>query len=304
MKQKILLGPSSFAQLDPAPRDKLVSTGFEVMNNPFGRKLTKKELLDLLPGVSGIIAGLEPLDHEVMSQSSLNVISRCGSGMSNVDLVAAKELGIQVCSTPYGPTSAVAELTVGTLLSLMRMVPQMDRSLHEGKWDKRIGAQLEGKTVVIIGFGKIGKKVAALLAPFNVRLLAVDPNLSGTKGEAEVMSLNDALREADIISIHSSGHDQIIGETEFNIMKKGAFLLNAARGGLVDETSLVRALEEGKIAGAWLDTFSTEPYIGPLAKYPQVILTPHVGSYTLECRRSMEMEAVDNLISAFDQIES
>lgn len=302
MNQKILLGPSSFAQLDSAPMDKLISAGFEVVNNPFGRKLTKQELLDLLPGITGIIAGLEPLDHEVMSKSSLKVISRCGSGMSNVDLDAARKFGIQVFSTPFGPTSAVAELTVGAMLSLLRMVPQMDRDLHDGKWTKRIGAQLEGKTVVIVGFGRIGRKVASLLQPFHVRLIAVDPELKEKSDGAELLPLDKALSMADIITIHSSGEEQLIGENEFKLMKEGSFLLNAARGGLVNEESLIHALEGGKVAGAWLDTLCTEPYAGTLCKFPQVILTPHVGSYTMECRRSMEMEAVDNLISALLEV--
>ena len=303
MNHKILLGPSSFASLDSAPLDRLVSDGFEVVNNPFSRKLTKQELLDLLPGVTGIIAGLELLDYEVMSKSSLKVISRCGSGMSNVDLDAAKKLGIKVFSTPFGPTSAVAELTVGTMLSLLRMVPQMDRDIHQGKWTKKIGLQLEGKTVVIVGFGRIGKKVASLLRPFHVKIYAVDIAQRGDVDGVKILTIEEALPISDIITIHSSGEEQLIGENEFKLMKDGSFLLNAARGGLVNEESLIHALENGRIAGAWLDTFCTEPYAGSLCKFSQVILTPHVGSYTLECRRSMEMEAVNNLISAFKEIQ-
>ncbi len=300
---KVLLGPSVFAALDNAPLNCLVESGYVPIENPFKRKLTKSELLNLLSeDVTGLIAGLEPLDREVMEKSGLKVISRCGSGMSNVDLKAADDLGIQVCSTPYGPTSAVAELTVGSILSLLRMVPVMDRDLHKGKWNKKIGLQLEGKTVVIIGFGRIGKKLASLLKPFNVTLLAVDHNLQGTVEGVEIISLEKALSTADIITIHSSGEEQIIGEKEFKLIKKGTFLLNAARGGLVDEEFLLHALGNGIIAGAWLDTFSTEPYAGPLTEYPQVILTPHVGSYTFECRKSMEMEAVNNLISAFNEM--
>jgi D-3-phosphoglycerate dehydrogenase len=177
----------------------------------------------------------------------------------------------------------------------------MDKALHEGKWTKKTGVQLEGKTIVIIGFGRIGRRVASLFKPFHVKLIAVDPDLQGKVDGVEVISLNKALSEADIITIHSSGEQQIIGDKEFKLIKDGTFLLNASRGGMVNEESLIRALESGKIAGAWLDTFSTEPYTGPLINYPQVILTPHVGSYALECRRAMEIEAVNNLISAFEE---
>lgn len=302
MSQKILLGPSSFAQLDSAPVDRLISAGFEVVNNPFGRKLIKQELIELLPGAKGLIAGLEILDEEVMRKSELKVISRCGSGLSNVDMEAAERLGIKVFSTPYGPTSAVAELTLGAMINLLRMISLMDRDMHEGRWTKKIGMQLEGKTVVVIGLGRIGRKVVSLLKPFNVRLLAVDPDVKEKIDGVEILPLDKALVEADIITIHSSGEQQIIGDDEFRLIKSGAFLLNAARGGLINEGALVNALESGKIAGAWLDTFGVEPYIGPLSKYPQVLLTPHVGSYTLECRRSMEMEAVNNLLSGLREV--
>ena len=296
--EKILIGPSSFAALDSSPMDRLLEEGCYVIDNPFKRKLTKSELIDLLSeGITGLIAGLEPLDREVLEGSSIKVISRCGSGLSNVDLQAAEELGIEVCFTPEGPTSAVAELSLGAMLSLLRMIPLMNKELHEGRWTKEIGLQLEGKTVVIIGFGRIGKKLASLLAPFNVRILAVDPHLEKSIDYIPLVPLNQALTEADIVTLHCSGDDCVLGEGEFQHIKQGAFLLNAARGALIDEKALISALEEGKIAGAWLDTFEQEPYTGPLLKYPQVILTPHVGSYTSECRKKMEMEAVQNLIA-------
>ena len=300
-REKVLLGPSSFASMDAAPMEYLQKTGCEIVDNPFKRKLTKEELLDLLGnGITGIIAGLEPLDREVMKESGLKVISRCGSGMSNIDISAAEELGIKVFSTPDGPTSAVAELTLGAMLSMLRLIPEMNTHLHDGKWEKRIGFQLEGKTVAIIGFGKIGQRVASLLTSFKTHILAVDPHIDSVPDGIKHVSLEDALRQADILTIHCSGENCIIGESELNIMKKGAFLLNASRGGLVDEDALVKVLDSGQLAGAWLDTFNREPYNGPLCGYPNVILTPHVGSYTKECRYNMEMESVKNLITGFD----
>ncbi len=300
--EKILIGPSSFASIDRSPMDRLLEVGCEIIDNPFRRKLTKSELLALLNrGVTGLIAGLEPLDRDVLEKSTLKVISRCGSGLSNVDLVTAKELGIKVFSTPNAPVGAVAELTLGVMLSLLRMIQQMNNDLHEGKWAKRIGLQLEGKTVLIIGFGRIGRRVASLLAPFQTNILAVDPHLSRPVGSVPLVPIEEALPQADIVTIHCSGEGCIIGEKELSIIKCGALLLNAARGGLVDEHALSRAIDEGRIAGAWMDTFEREPYTGPLARYPQVILTPHVGSYTVECRRQMENEAVENLISALKE---
>lgn len=294
---KILIGPSSFAELDKTPLNRLKDVGCCIIDNPYKRKLTKPELLALLEDdVVGLIAGLEPLDREVMEKSHLKVISRCGSGMSNVDQVTAAELGIKVFSTPYGPTAAVAELTLGALLSLLRKIPLMDRELHAGKWTKKIGMQLDGKTVVIIGYGRIGRKVASLLLPFNVNLLVVDPFLQEPIPDVSVVPLEEALPKANIITLHSSGKDCILGKKEFQLIKPGAIVLNAARGGLIDENALISALDNGIIQGAWLDTFEQEPYEGSLTGYPQVVLTPHVGSYTRECRRQMEMESVQNLI--------
>ena len=117
------------------------------------------------------------------------------------------------------------------------------------------------------------------------------------------LSLEEALPQADIITIHAAGDRIILGRKEFAAMKNGVFLLNCARGNIIDEAELVRSLENGLVSGAWLDCFSEEPYVGPLTKYPQVILTPHVGSYTAECRKRMEMEAVDNLITGFQELE-
>lgn len=294
MNKKVLLGPSSFAALDKAPLQKLYQAGFEVVDNPYKRRLTKEELLELLPGVSGLIAGLEPLDREVLTKSALKVISRCGSGLSNVDIEVAKELGIIVKNTPQGPVIAVAELTIGCLLALLRHVSQMDYDLHNKKWTKKIGRQLFGMQVAVIGYGNIGRAVGERLSALGVKVLVVDPQLPNS------FELEAALKQADVVSLHSSGEECLLGEAQFRLMKKGSYLLNAARGSLVDEAALVAAIEEGRIAGAWVDTFKQEPYIGPLTRFSQVILTPHVGSYTLECRRGMEMEAVKNLIQGLN----
>lgn len=302
---KVLLGPSTFGVSDPAPLEKLEAAGCQIIQNPYKRKIKKNELLGLLADdVSGLIAGLEILDCEVLEKTKLKVISRCGAGMSNVDLSAAERLNIKVYSTPDGPTTAVAELTLGVMLSLLRMIPQMNQDLHAGKWTKKIGVQLEGKTVVIVGFGRIGQKVASLLKPFHVRLIVVDPYVKEKIDGVEFLLLDRALSQADIVTIHCSGEGQILGRKEFELLKENVFLLNAARGGVVNEEVLIEFLEKGKVAGVWLDTFYDEPYHGPLIKYPNVILTPHAGSYTFEARKVMEMEAVNNLLSAFEEADN
>lgn len=296
----VLIGPSSFAERDPAPRRRIEEAGFRVVDNPFKRRLTREEIVGLLsPDVIGLVAGLEPLDAEVLQHSSLKVVSRVGSGMANVDLDAARELGIAVHSTPSGPTEAVAELTLAGLLAVARMVPDMDAELHAGRWSKRIGLQVGGKTVAIIGYGRIGRRVAELLRPFRVRTVVVDPFVAPEEAPGcEVMSLDEALPIADIVSLHSSGEQLLIGEEQLARMKRGAILLNAARGGLLDEAAVVQALNDGRLYGLWMDTFEKEPYSGPLASCRNAVLTPHVGSYTEECRSQMETEAVENLLGA------
>ena len=295
---RVLIGPSSFGLVDAAPLQRLQDAGYDIVQNPFGRKLSERELVELLPGVSGLIAGLEPLSRFVLERSTLRVISRSGAGMSNVDLEAARQLGIVVRNTPDAPSAAVAELTVGMMLALLRHVAPMNAELHEGRWTRLVGAQLEAKTVVIVGFGRIGRRVARLLEPFNVRLVAVDHAVPAVDPPAEFMTLDDALPLADIVTLHASGEGVILGREELLRLKPGAWVLNAGRGGLVDEEALCESLERGHVAGAWVDAFRDEPYAGPLVRYPQVLLTPHIGSLTAECRRRMEMEAVDNLLEA------
>jgi D-3-phosphoglycerate dehydrogenase / 2-oxoglutarate reductase len=301
LKPKILIGTSSFGKQNHAPSDLLERSGLEVLPNPYGRKLTHQELLALLPGVDGLLAGLETIDRDILTASDLKVVSRCGSGISNVNVDACKELGIVFKSTPYGPTQAVAELTLAMIINLLRHVWPMHAALCKGKWDKHVGFQLKGKTVCIVGFGKIGRCTAALLEPFKVNLIAVDPCLDPDKETVLNLDLTDALPLSDIMVLHAGGEDEILGNKEFALLKRGAFLCNAARGQNVNETALLKALASGKIAGAWLDSFSTEPYNGPLCVHPKVILTPHVGSYTQEGRLNMEIEAAQNLIDGLQQ---
>jgi len=296
MKLKVLLGPSTFGELDSQPIEVLREGGCAVIANPYRRKLTKQELIALLPGVAGLIAGLEIVDRDVMEKSQLKVISRCGSGISNVDVRAADELGIGFYYTPNGPTEAVAELTVGMMVCLLRKAHVMDRALKDRKWEKRIGYQLQGKKVLIVGYGRIGRRLAELLRPFEVEILAVDPALEHEIEDVQLTSLEEALPNADVISIHASGEKRILGEEAFRLLKPGVFICNAARGGLVDEALLKKGLENGLVAGAWLDCFNEEPYSGPLCDAPNVILTPHIGSYAREGRMNMEIEAARNLL--------
>ncbi len=295
---KIIITTSSFATYDRSPLDELEKNKIDYTVNPYGRKLTKDEVINLAKDADGLVAGTEPLNEDVLKQlPKLKVISRCGAGLDNVDLAKSKELNIKVFSTPYGPTLAVAELTLGLMLDLLRKITIMDRELRTGVWKKQMGSLLKGKKVGILGCGRIGQKVAELLTPLEVEIAYYD--ICTLEGAILLMSKNELLSWADIITLHCSANADgkpVIGEPELRLMKDNSWLINASRGGLVDEKALYSALKEGKLSGAALDVFDTEPYEGPLRSLNNVVLTPHIGSYAKEGRIQMEKDAVQNLI--------
>jgi D-3-phosphoglycerate dehydrogenase / 2-oxoglutarate reductase len=296
---RIAIGPSSFGEADRAPLDELERHGFEVVANPVGRRLTEAEISAHLDGVDGLIAGLEPLTRRVLTSAPrLRAIARVGVGMDNVDLATAAELGIAVSSTPDAPAESVAEATVGAMILLSRSMLVASDALHEGRWEKSIGRNLSESVVLIIGFGRIGQRVASLLRALGAQVMACDPFLDPDHAtEIDVVTLDEGLARAHVISLHAAGDTPIIGAREIDLMSPGAVLINAGRGNLVDEDALIDALESGIISGAWLDVFASEPYQGPLSGYPQVLLTPHMATYTRQTRRRMELEAVANLMS-------
>lgn len=300
--QKLTVTTTSFAT---QPIKMLNEAGFTVIQNSYGRKLTPEETVALCKDAIGIIAGTEILDTEILNQlKGLRVISRCGTGLDNVDMKQAASLGIKVFNTPDGPTLAVAELTVGLIIDLLRRISQMDRDVRIGKWHKTMGNLLQGKRIGIVGFGRIGQKVVSLLVPFGVKPAYFD--IRGiTTDTAISMEFNEILGWADVLSLHLStrkGNNPIIGAKEFTKMKRGMFLVNLSRGGTVDEEALRAALDDGIVAGAACDVFNKEPYSGPLTLYDNVVLTPHVGSYAMEARMQMESQAVENLLKGLEVI--
>ena len=296
---KVAIGPSSFAKSNYLPQQMLEDAGIEVIQNPYGRRLTGAEILTQLEGVDGLIAGLEPLHKGILElRPNLKAIARVGIGMDNVDQVAAKALGIKVSNTPEGPTNAVAEMAITTLLTIGHNIIPASAALHNKEWKKIIGFGLEGLNVVLIGYGRIGRKFADHLRYFGACVYIVDPFVtpdSLTEGETKV-SLQKGLELADVISVHVPGNEQILGAAEFAKMKEGVILMNSARGAAVNEEALANALGSGKVAGGWLDVFWEEPYAGKLTEYPQMILTPHMSTYSRQCRLSMETKAVENLL--------
>ncbi len=292
---KVLVTTSSFGKADRAPLDALTKK-CEAVLNPYGRKLTTEEFIELTEGMDGVIAGVEPITREALDiRRNLKVISRCGVGMDSVDADACREFGIKLYNTPEAPVASVAELTVTVMLDLIKNVSNMNASIKAGKWNKMTGLMMEKKKVGIIGFGRIGQRVASILSAFAPEIAYTD--IEKKNCPYPFMEKEELLKWADIVTIHSSFCEEgkfIIGQKELELMK-GSYLVNTSRGRFVDEDAVYAALSDGRLAGAALDVFAKEPYEGKLAELDNVILTPHVASSAKEGRAVMEMEAVLNL---------
>lgn len=297
----IAISTSSFNVPASAALATLRADGFEIVANPHGRRLSEDEAIALLgPGVVGLIAGTEPLSRRVIGAArDLQVISRCGIGIDNVDLQAARERGIDVFNTPEAPSQAVAELAVGLALAALRRIAEADRALRQGVWKPLMGRLLGGREVGILGYGRIGRRVAALARAFGARVLVHDLREPERTPGIEFCTLDALLGSADLLTLHLAsgpGTRHLINRERLARMKPGAVLVNTSRGDLVDEKALIEALESGRLAAAALDTFEAEPYSGALCRLPQVVLTAHMGSYAEESRAVMEEEAARNLL--------
>jgi D-3-phosphoglycerate dehydrogenase / 2-oxoglutarate reductase len=226
--------------------------------------------------------------------SHLKVVGRAGVGVDNIDLNAAKEKGVTVVNAPVATTLAVAELTFGMLLALVRELPRADASMKAGKWLKKEfeGTELFGKTLGVIGFGRIGAAVGKRAAAFDMKVIAFDPLLSPSQileRGAEPVSLDELYSRADLITLHiplTADTRGYLGAEAFAKMKNGVRIVCAARGGVIDESALLAAIESGKVAGAALDVYATEPPgATALVNHPKVICTPHVGAQTVEAQQ-------------------
>lgn len=290
----VLWTTSSFAAAEPLER-----AGLAVKPNPKRRKLTEDEALALFAELrpAGLVAGLEPLNRRVLeaSRSHLKVVSRCGTGLDNVDLEAARELGIRVYNTPDAPAPAVAELALALMLAALRGVAESDRAVRAGRWERRTGGLLGARTVGVVGYGRVGRRVAALCRAFGSTVLAYDP-APFSDDAVRRTGLPELLAASDVVTLHAAGSARLLDAAALATMKKGAVLVNTARGGLVDEEALAAALRSGALSAAGLDVFETEPYAGPLKDLPNAVLTAHMGSAAAECRGRMELEAAENLV--------
>ena len=304
MTKKILIALSSFGGYNDTPTKFLKASGFDYVLNPHGRRLKAEEIIELAKDCEGILAGLEIYDDHVLEQlPKLRCISRCGTGIDNISLNRAQQLGIEVKRTSEAPIIAVAEITIAMILNLLRKISFHDALMKIGIWDRDIGFSLYGKKVGVLGLGRIGRRIATLLIPFGTMLYGADlsPDESwANQHGVKIVSTRELIEICDIVTIHTSvieGKELSLDRDAIFSMKHGAFLINASRGKIIDEDALYSALKEGHLAGAALDVFSTEPYDGPLRELDNVILTPHIATFTQETRTQMEVKAIENLIN-------
>jgi D-3-phosphoglycerate dehydrogenase len=293
-------------KLEAPGLDVLRQAGLELDNRP---GLTGAALQEALHAADGVIvrSGTRVTAELLENPGKLRAVVRAGVGVDNIDVAAATRRGIVVMNTPGGNTVSTAEHTVTLLMALARHIPAADASIRQGKWErgKFIGSQLAGKTLGVVGLGRIGREVARRAAGLDMKVIGFDPFLAPERaaqlGIESAAGLAELLPRCDFLTVHTPLTDEtrdLIGAAELGLLKKGARVLNCARGGIVNEEALAEALRSGQVAGAALDVFVQEPPAADhaLLQLPGVVVTPHLGASTVEAQTSVALEAAQLLV--------
>lgn len=307
MTTKILVTPRSFGHYKDEIYPVFEEAGYEIVENELGRTFTEDEMMDACTQVEGVIVGLDPITSRVLKASpNLRAISKYGSGLDNIDIVKADELGVQVMSAVGANSTSVAELAVAFLFALSRNVFQDISQVKQGSWKRSMGSEIAGKTLGVIGCGQIGRKVIEFVRGLRMNVLINDDwfddnNFLEAHG-AQQVDFQTILQKSDFVTLHcplTPETKELMDEVAFNQMKQDAYLINVSRGEIVDENALYNALSNGIIAGAAQDVFSVEPPpMGhPLLGLPNFLLTPHVGGYTREAVKRMATMSAENLLT-------
>jgi D-3-phosphoglycerate dehydrogenase len=268
----------------------------EVRYNDLGRPLAAAELRERVDGVQGVLAGLDDIDASVLATPGLRVVARHGVGVDRVDLAAAQRHGVAVTNTPGANAAAVAELTLALMLLLCRPVRQAERAVGAGEWPVLSGSELGRRTVGLLGAGQVGSRVKRALEGLGCTVLVHDP------AREDSVPLDELLPRAEVLTLHvplTAETRGMVGDELLGRLPEGALLVNTARGELVDEAALVRALDERRLAGAGLDALAEEPPPPghPLIGREDVIVTSHIGGHTAEAREAMGRQAMDDLLA-------
>ena len=299
----VLIAIDRFCENSTQPRTKLIENGFGIIESSAHSPISGNKENEW-ESIRYIIAGLELYDAERLDMfPRLRAISRVGVGTDNIDLDAARSRGIDVLITSDKPSTAVSELVIGNIITLLRRVHTMDVSLKAGNWMPIQGRNLAGCVVGIVGFGSIGKAVACRLKPFGVKVYAYGRNwrdeFTAEYSVERCESLVEIFKLSDIVTIHlphTKLTDKIIGASLISQLKPGAVLINTSRAGVIDNQFLANSLRNNLIAGAAIDVFDEDRSVFPYGGVDNIILTPHIGSHTRETRKAMEQDAVDNIL--------
>jgi glyoxylate reductase len=314
MGWKVLVTARAFWASGKPARDALEAAGCEVIDSPEAGPVPKAELIPLLQGCQAVICSSDPYTDEVYAACpDLKVVSRCGVGTDSVDIPAATQAGVLVTNTPGAMTDAVADYTFALMLGIARRLPESESLMRTGGWGEFPGVLIFGKTLGLIGFGQIGQGVAKRAIGFGMKILAYDPvmedaittlsALNGRELPVEFTDLADLLIRSDFVSIHAPSTPETKGMFNADLlskMKATAYLINTARGALIDDAALIQALVKGTIAGAAIDVYSQEPLPAdsPLRKAPRMLLTPHNAFNATEAAEVMSLMSAENVLAA------
>ncbi|MGJ7906486.1 phosphoglycerate dehydrogenase [Actinopolyspora sp. H202] len=299
----ILITTPTFGRYSDEPR-RVLDTAADVIHPHDNLPMPTDELLERIPRAEALIVGMDTIDtHTLDTAPRLRIIAKHGVGVDTIDVAAAQDRGIRVVSAPGSNARAVAELAFALLLAAARGLTTTHTAVLRGSWPKPFGPELAGKTLGIIGFGRIGRLLAGYAAAFGMRVLAHDPHLPteeiSTHG-AQPAEFDECLGQAEFLSLHLPGDPTgppLLDHAALAAMKPGAVLVNTARGGLVDNTALAELLRRGRLGGAGIDAFTVEPpHNDPLLTAPNVVLTSHIGACTNEANRDMGVMVAEDVV--------
>lgn len=308
MKHRVLIATRSFGSTSPRPWELLQSARCEPVKADMGRPMSEERLIALLDGVAGAIVGVVPLTAHVFAHApSLRVVCMHGVGVDHIDLEAARRHGVVIANCPGANSHAVADLALGLMIDLARSISIVNSEVHNRVWRSREGVELWGKTLGLVGLGMIGQCVARRARGFDMRVLAFDPYAAPGVAQdlgVQMTALDELLAASDFVSLHApltAQTQHLIGAAQLALMPPHAYLINTARGGVVDEAALCEALAQGRLAGAALDAFAVEPPWGSaLLDLPNVVATPHIGAHTRESIERVGVLAVRNVVNVLE----
>lgn len=303
---RVVVTSRSFGQVSEEPMNLLLQEGLAVDRVNESGLLNEHQFKNLIASYDGMIIGADLLTAAVLKDASrLKIICKHGTGVDNIDLQKARELGIPVTNVPGMNADAVADATIGLMLDVARKLSYAARRVREGKWERIIGTDVGGKTLGILGFGAVGRRVAKRALGFGMRILVFDPFLTTLPEEMEgctKVTLDELLSAADFVTVHvplSGETKYLLNATRMAQMKQGAILINTSRGGIVDEDALYKSILRGHLAGAGLDVLEHEPAIGnPLLELDNVTIIPHIASYSVEAINAVSMVCARNIVKA------